>query len=602
MEIKETKNIEYVSLLLSRVKSDVLINSETEIPHEISSFIDKLKETENILKNIYLISRIEGLEPLGSYLLYVFKKVESGRVNFDNLTQNLLKDKIFIEKELKNYFGLYKEVVKPVEEKIIEKKDEKTIQKEEKSTIIRKNIKGLIEDNQFKVGELDNELVTEEFNESDFMELVGADRAEDKKDYLEFVQIDDESKEEIVFNLPDDIKDISELLQEEGEKIDREKKRIIDTEAETNEAEQSEDETEIKPVFEEHTMIFKEINEDEKKGDKLEEHTDTMEHYEQPEEEKITEEEPKTQLIETDKHKEIEKQVPSDTYIKYESELILRNSIINNGLEQLLRHLKEDSEDKEQFGYLLINISEESSYMVNYSREMAFDVIASLYETIMISFNSAGVKEFQVTEESVFLFMKAIQLIESLIRSYEYEDYEKVINGFEKVRRSIIENRKEKENLKKIKEEKTELEKRMSIKYQDAPSRKQLIKLKHNILEVGKIFRSLEEIEGDYQTYEALRRLSGTFSHLKEIVNISKILKLEQMAKLSEANYIFVKFLQNYRLDPFDKEIKEILKYMVYNFKLIFLDKPTKDLDLFISYLNDPVKIFEQKQKTKNII
>ncbi|MBC8489464.1 MAG: hypothetical protein H8D45_25890 [Bacteroidetes bacterium] len=599
MEIKETKNIEYVSLLLSRVKSDLFKNSETEILHEVNSFIDKLRESENILKNVYLISRVEGLESLGSYLLYVFKKVESGRVNFDNLTQNLLTDKTFIEKELKNYFGLYKEVVNPVEEKITEKKDEKTIQKEEESTIIRKNIKGLIEDNQFKVGELDNELVTEEFNESDFMELVGADRAEDKKDYLEFVQIDDESKEEIVFNLPDDIKDISELLQEEGEKIDREKKRIIDAETETKEAEQIEDETEIKPVFEEHTTVFEEVNEEQKKVDKLEEHTDTTEHYEEPEEEEITEEEPETQLIETDKHKEIEKQVPSDTYIKYESELILRNSIINDGLEQLLRHLKEDSEDKEQFEYLIINISEDSSYMVDYSREMAFDVIASLYETIMISFKSAGVKEFEVTEDSVFLFREAIQLIESLIHGYEYEDYEKVIHGFEKVRRSIIENRKEKENLKKIKEEKTELEKRMSIKYQDAHSREQLIKLKHNILEVEKIFRSLEEIEGDYQIYEALRRLSGTFSHLKEIVNISKILKLEQMAKLSEANYIFVKFLQNYRLDPFDKEIKEILKYMVYNFKLIFLDKSTRDLDLFISYLNDPVKIFEQNKKPK---
>lgn len=598
MEIKETKNIEYVSLLLSRVKSDLFKNSETEILHEVNSFIDKLRESENILKNVYLISRVEGLEPLGSYLLYVFKKVESGRVNFNNLTQNLLTDKTFIEKELKNYFGLYKEVVKPVEEKITEKKDEKTIQKEEKSTIIRKNIKGLIEDNQFKVGELDNELVTEEFNESDFMELVGADRAEDKKDYLEFAQIDDDNKEEIVFNLPDDMKDISELLQEEGEKIDREKKRIIDGETETKEAEQIEDETDIKPVFEEHTTVFEEVNEEQEEIDKLEEMMGTKEPYEDLPKEEIAEGELEIQKIETDKHEE-EKQLPNDTYIKYESEVILRNSMINDGLGQLIRYLAEDSEDKEQFEYLLINISEDSSYMVDYSRKMAFDVIASLYETIMISFKSAGVKEFEVTEDSVFLFREAIQLIESLIHGYEYEDYEKVINGFEKVRRSIIENKKEKENLKKIKEEKTELEKRMSIKYQDAPSREQLIKLKHNILEVEKIFRSLEEIEGDYQTYEALRRLSGTFSHLKEIVNISKILKLEQMAKLSEANYIFVKFLQNYRLDPFDKEIKEILKYMVYNFKLIFLDKPTRDLDLFISYLNDPVKIFEQNKKPK---
>ena len=599
METKETKNIEYVSLLLSRVKNDLHKNRETETLPDVNNFIDKLRESENLLKDIYLISCVEGLKPLGSYLLYVFKKVESGRVSFDNLTQNLQLDKAFIEKEVMKYFELDKEVAKPIEEKITEKKDEQLIQKEEETTIIRENIRGLTEDNQFKVGELDNELVTEEFNESDFMELVGADRPEDKKDYLEFVQIDDENKEEIVFNLPDNIKDISELLQEEGEKIDREKQKIIDAEMETKETEEIKDETEIKPVFEERTTVFEKVNEEQEEIDKPEELTETKEHYEEPAKEEIKEEEPEISQKEIDKHDEEEKQVPSDTYIKYESELISKNSLINEDLEQLLRYTEEDIEDGKQLENLLINISENSSQMVGYSREMAFDVIASLYETIMLSFKSAGIKEFDVTEKSVFLFKKAIQLIESLIQGYDYEDYEKVINGFGKVRKTITENRNEKERLRKIKEDKTELEKRMSIKYQDAPSREQLIKLKHNILEVEKTFKLLEEIEGDYRTYEALRRLSGTFSHLKEIVNISKILKLEQMAKLSEANYIFVKFLQNYRLDPFDKEIKEIIKYTVYNFKLIFLDKPTKDLDLFISYLNDPVKIFEQNKKPK---
>lgn len=599
MEIKETKNIKYVSLLLSRVKDDLFKHRETEKLHELNNFIDKLRESENLLKDIYLVSRVEGLGPLGSYLLYVFKKTISGRVNFDNLNQNLLTDKVFIEKELKKYFGMDKKVTKPVEEKITEKKDDRTVPKEEESTIIRKNIRGLIEDNQFKVGELDNELVTEEFNESDFIELVGADRDEEKKDYLEFAQIDDDSKEEIVFNLPDDIKDISELLQEEGEKIDREKQKIINAETKTKEPEEIKNESEIAPVFEEHTTVFEEVKEEQEEIDKLEDLKDNTEHYEESAKEEIMEEEPEITEKETKAQEEEVKQIPSDTYIKFESELILRNSLINDDLEQLLQYISEGIEDDEQFENLLISISENSSYVMDYSKDMAFDVIASLYETIMFSFRSAGIKEFDVSEDSVFLFKEAIRLIESLIHGYEYEDYEKVINGFEKVRRHITENRKEKEKLRKIKEEKTELEKRMSTKYQDAPSREQLIKLKHNILEVEKTFESLEEIEGDYQTYEALRRLSGTFSHLKEIVNISKILKLEQMAKLSEANYIFVKFLQNYRLDPFDKEIKEILKYMVYNFKLIFLDKPTRDLDLFISYLNDPVKIFEQNKKPK---
>ncbi len=599
MEIKETKNIEYFSLLLSKVKLRLFKNGRTEVLPEVNSFIDKLMGSKNLLKDIYLISRVEGLESLSSYLLYVFKKVESGRVDFDNLTQNLQIDVVFIEKELKKYFKTDRKIAKLTEEKITENKEEQIDQKQEEATIIRKNIRGLIEENQFKVGELDNELVTEEFNESDFIELVGPDRTEDKKDYLEFAKIDDENKEEIVFNLPDDIKDISELLQEEEDKIDREKQKIINVEAVTKNIEEIKDETEIEPVFEDYKTDFEEENKETEKIDEPEELTETEECSKETIEGKTTEEKLEIQQKEIDKHSEEEKQIPNDTYIKYESELVLKNSLINKDLEEVLKYLEENRDDNEQFENLLVNISENISPMVDYSRKMTFDVIASLYETIMFSFRSAGRKEFEITKDSVFLFREAMKLVESLIQGYDYEDYEKIITGFEKVRKNIIENRKEKEKLRKIKEEKTELEKRMSIKYQDAPSREQLIKLKHNILEVEKTFNSLKEIEGDYQTYEALRRLSGTFSHLKEIVNISNILKLEQMAKLSEANYIFIKFLQNYRLNPFDKEIKEILKYMVYNFKLIFLDKPTRDLDLFISYLNDPVKIFEQTKKPK---
>jgi hypothetical protein len=84
------------------------------------------------------------------------------------------------------------------------------------------------------------------------------------------------------------------------------------------------------------------------------------------------------------------------------------------------------------------------------------------------------------------------------------------------------------------------------------------------------------------------------------MVNISRILNISKLAQLSEASYIFVKFLQNYRLDPYDEDVREIFRFIIYNFKLIFLDKPTKDLALFISILNDPVKVFSKSKKKKN--
>ena len=50
-------------------------------------------------------------------------------------------------------------------------------------------------------------------------------------------------------------------------------------------------------------------------------------------------------------------------------------------------------------------------------------------------------------------------------------------------------------------------------------------------------------------------------------------------------------------MNPFDEDIREIFKYIIYNFKAAALDKPNEDLERFISYLNDPVKIFTQQNK-----
>jgi len=280
--------------------------------------------------------------------------------------------------------------------------------------------------------------------------------------------------------------------------------------------------------------------------------------------------------------------------VDFEAELILRNKSLNEKLKKITASKKNREDNDVEFENIAADIIENSSYMEEYSRKMSFEVIAGLYEAIKLSFKSAVNREFEVDKDSIQLLRNAILLIESLIKGYDYEDYDKVIKGLEKIRKSISEKKQEKRKIKVLREKKFEIEEHIKSKYKDKSSREQLIKLKHNILEVEKTINSLENIKGEYQVYEALRILSSIFPHLKDIVSISKQLEQEKIAQLSEASYIFVKFLQNYRLDPFDKDAQEILKYIMYNFKLIYLDKPTKDLDLLISYLNNPVKIFEQ--------
>ena len=74
---------------------------------------------------------------------------------------------------------------------------------------------------------------------------------------------------------------------------------------------------------------------------------------------------------------------------------------------------------------------------------------------------------------------------------------------------------------------------------------------------------------------------------------------MKKLMQMSESGYIFVKFLQNYRINPVTIETKEIFGYIIYNLKALVIGKPVDDIDLFISYLNDPVKIFSKTAKKK---
>ena len=200
-----------------------------------------------------------------------------------------------------------------------------------------------------------------------------------------------------------------------------------------------------------------------------------------------------------------------------------------------------------------------------------------------------------IDEDMIILFREAIKLIEGLIKGDEIQGLNKTIKSIEDVRNSLIEKSKQREKLDRINKEKIQIERHLTEKFADASQRQKLLIMKDRIMDIESIFKSLDNIKGKYQAYDALRILSHTYNRLKEIAKIANGLEMRKLSQLTEASYIFIKFVQNYRLDPLDNDIKEILKYIIYNFKLIYLDKPTKDIDVFISYLNDPVKIFGSK-------
>jgi hypothetical protein len=638
------KSKEYLNFVVSKIEKDLKISGTTAEQMKCVYVLGMLKNSENLLKDIYTISRIKNFKPLGNYLLFILKKSETGEVRFDNLIENLNQDREFIMRELKSRFRLDARDEDGSPKEITRKpKDEEV--KEEKIT---NEIKKILAESKFKVEEIDNELVTEEFIETDIKQ---DNDSIVRGNYLELIQPDGAFEEDSVFSLPMEKQKDEEFPEEDvfalpGEKPEErevEKPEISADGINTEELEEvSLDASEVKGVIEveevigvekdekaeienkveegiieelipegefekeelsHEDIIFEEATEEkiEEIKKELSEEQEVIEVEEVKEEERIEEkaeiEEIKAEITETKEEEETEfAEAENSVYMRYETELMQRNAILYDKFDELKSLDREEKGFEEKKDGILKEITEHSAYLEEYSRRMSFEVITSVYNVMNMTFVSYG---RTVGGEILGLFKNSMVLVESLIKGEDFAGFDSIIKSLDALKHTLLESKKE--ETKTEENEETELpqvqESQEGEKLQDSSQRQKLAQLKQNIIEIENVFKSLEEIKGKYQSYEALRRLSHTFAHLKEMVNIANAIEMRKVAQLAEASYIFIKFVQNYRMDPFESEISEVFKYIIYNFKLIFLDKPTKDIDLLISYLNDPVKIFEKKEK-----
>jgi hypothetical protein len=595
---------EYFRFVLNSLERELRLCKYNIDEKKVFNLINYIKNSDNILLDIYTLTKIKGLDRFARYLSFVYKKASTEKINFDNLYNNFCSDRDYIKSELIAFYGMTKpgpKRVKKTEPK--EKKKEEFSTPKEELTEIKPS------KDKFKIQKHDNELVTEEFIESDINEISetpyrfsGSEGI--KKNYLELINTSKEEKgDEKVFELPDTntkIKISGKIKKETPipeKKSKKEKKR--DEKQETLSSAFSLDDITGKPeenLTDKKTTdipieIPKEPSIDIKAIEIIEEEKPVeiiTQNEKQPGEEK-TDDEVLTKQINTE-------------YTIYESELTTRNAQLDTDFDELQILITKKSKDTETKDNLYLKIIENATFMEEYSARMSFEVITNIYGIIKLAFFTATEESTDISKGYIPVFKDAIMLIESLVKGIDFSNQKKVIKGIEKIKTDIIEDKQQKESIRKIKKDKKELEKHLSQKYSDTTQIEKLILLKQYILEVENIFNSLDTIKGDYVSYEAVRRLSTTFIRFKEMVNISKILNIKKLAQLAESSYVFVKFIQNYRLNPFEAEIKEIFGYIVYNFKLIYLDKPTKELDLFISYLNDPVKIFDniRKEKKKN--
>jgi len=615
------RNPDYIKFVISRVESDFAEYSSGNEYEKVITILRSMKSADNILREAYVLSGIKKLRKLAFYIIFMYKKIESNRINLDNFLENFKTDKEFLEKYLQTYYNLESVTEPEAEEQETEKFNTDVLQYTEKDESIYS-----LSESTFRIETLENKLVNEEFIESN--PLSDLEISEDK--YLRLVEKEkgaeiirpdnqDIPEEGDVFSLPADLqkgtkketglsgKEASEKRTKTGETAEIKSKNLAEffeqldgeekswlAESETGEAPPQKDTgnklTEKEKFVDDAAVSGRNTDSIEGIGENINENGKA---------------ESKSITIEEDseiagKLKEIEletsEELINSEFIRYESELYIKNDTIRNIFDELITIANDKSPDYTKRDALLKELCDIAWLLKEKSGTMTFEIITRIYDSVIFCF-SQKFKDIVISEETISVFREAINGIEKLVRGDDLGNFSNTIKKVEYVEDELKQMLELREEYEKKKYDFGEEEKKIIEEFKDNSEKEAYLHLRDKILELEKIFDAQNEMKDKIHPFESLRKLSSTFTVFREIVNVSGILEMNKLARLAEAGYVFVKFIQNYRLDPFKEDVIEVFRFMIYSFKLIYLDKPVKELEVFISYLNDPVKIFHQKKQ-----
>ena len=604
--MKENINKDYLRYLFHRTQLNLTRYHISEQDSElIRKIFEKFNHTENLTAVLYIFFNIKEFRNLSKYFIYIIKKIEDNVINFGNLLQNLHTDSECLEKEILNYLS------NPVRKSFQELKfaDEPNDSKKEPVHTVTKNISDEPEDNEI------NEILLEE-EETEFT-----------KNYLELIQ-SDEKDEEIVyelpgshsershennvtksaFDLPDNIMGIERDSEPKDEKIKEEeespgsaeyKNLTVEPLKEITKDETLPEEEIFSGADEETQRVKGEDSQDEKLQDDIKTTDEERIQLNDEIQEELNLFKDCEEIIENEDEDMTESQPANELFLEYENEIRDKNIYLEKEFNIMIRVLNSKPDNDDERTGTISSIIETSSHLEDISRKLSLEIISNIYQTITLSFEKISDLKYDISESTLNLFKKGLSLVLSLIKGDDYYGYKDILKSIENIRNVLIEEKQKRETYLKRLQEKIDIENNLNKKFPDDLQKEKLTSLKNIIKETELNFKSLEDISGEYQIYEALRSLSSSLNNFKEIVKISKELNMKKLMQMSESGYIFVKFLQNYRINPVTIETKEIFGYIIYNLKALVIGKPVDDIDLFISYLNDPVKIFSKTAKKK---
>lgn len=581
---------EYIKFVVGKVEKDFLNLGNSLEYIKVMTILQSLKSSENILRDIYILSGTKKLRQLSYYIIFILKKMESGRITIDNFIENLNTDKNFITTYLQTYYNL-----EPVANEPEIEEETKFIfdsHQEEEETI--ETVYSLAE-NTFKVEQSDNELITEEFKEvtitddnfaNDYsLELVHNNVGNDVSD----ISLE---KENNVFELPkSDNKTKEEIAQEElFNNQDSSPKGIY--EEETTLGDFFETLGDNKSTIESESKLPEEIISDETQEKILDSEfintPEEIKNHNKQDEEVIE----KLEQIESETNTE----VINSAFLDYQTEVFEKNNTIVgllDDLDLLINSKNPDPVSKVELHHEICSIA---SSLRDYSQNMSFEIITKVYSIIANTIDEKF-KDLISSSEYINVIKESIEGVEKLIRGEELKGFKTTISKLEDIEKDFSDLLNKRKQYEKKQFDFGEEERKIIEDFKDNSERNAYLALKEKIAELENNFNKINDTANKLLPAEYLRKLSVTFTNFREIVNIARILEKNKIAQLAEAGYLFVKFIQNYRINPYQKETTEAIEYLIFSFKMIYFEKPVKDLDLFITFLNDPVQIFHHKNK-----
>ncbi len=119
-----------------------------------------------------------------------------------------------------------------------------------------------------------------------------------------------------------------------------------------------------------------------------------------------------------------------------------------------------------------------------------------------------------------------------------------------------------------------------------------VFRLKYLIKEFEKSFTGISNLKGEYSRFEALERISELNNALRLIAKIAAVIKNNDVLKLAEVTYVFLKYVKDYRMDMQEPEVQQIIKYIIFTFKMLLTSRKPEDFNVLVQHLNNPDKIF----------